>query len=72
MKLYSLKQIAETYGISVAMLKKLIANKQLTRVKVGNKNFISQDIIEAYILSNTIKVEDIKWHLDAKNTWIKL
>lgn len=60
MKLYSLKQIAETYGISVAMLKKLIANKQLTRVKVGNKNFISQDIIEAYILSNTIKVEDIK------------
>ena len=55
MKLHSLKGIAEKYGISVPMLKKLIQDNQLTRVKVGAKNFISENVIEAYIKLNTVE-----------------
>lgn len=55
MKLYSLKDISQRYGITVAMLKKLIANNQITRVKIGAKNFIADNIIEAYIEENTVK-----------------
>lgn len=57
MKLHSLKDIADKYGITVAMLKKLIQHNQITRVKVGNKNFISEDVMEEYIASNTIPAE---------------
>ena len=59
MKLYSLKDIAQRYGVTVAMLKKLIQHNQITRVKVGNKNFISEDVIEDYIASNTIEAKGI-------------
>ncbi len=55
MKLHSLKDIAKIYGITVPMLQKLIQNNQITRVKVGAKNFISEDIIEKYISDNTVK-----------------
>lgn len=57
MKLLSLKNIYDKYGISVPMLKKLIINNQITRVKVGAKNFISEEVIEEYIKSNTIDVK---------------
>ena len=53
MKMYSLKQIHEKYGITVSMLKKLIQNKQITVVKIGAKNFIKEIDIEAYIDGNT-------------------
>ena len=59
MKLYSLKDIAQRYGVTVAMLKKLIQHNQITRVKVGNKNFISEDVMEEYIASNTIEAKGI-------------
>ena len=57
MKLFSLKDISNRYGITIAMLKKLIQHNQITRVKVGNKNFISEDVMEEYIASNTITAE---------------
>lgn len=56
MKLNSLRETEEKYGVTVAMLKKLIANNQIERVKIGAKNFISEEVIEAYIEANTIKV----------------
>jgi len=56
-KLYSLKDVHDKYGISVGMLKKLILNNQITRVKVGAKNFISEDVIEKYITGNTIEAD---------------
>ena len=54
MKLHSLKDIATRYGISIPMLKKLISQNKITRVKVGAKNFISEEAIEDYINTNTI------------------
>jgi len=59
MKLYSLKGIYETYGISVPMLKKLIYNKQIAVTKVGNKNFIMDDTIEEYITKNTKEATNV-------------
>ena len=59
MKLYSLKGIHETYGISVPMLKKLIYNKQIAVTKVGNKNFIMDDTIEEYITKNTKEATNV-------------
>ena len=59
-KLYSLKEVSETYGIGLSMLQKMVLNKQITRVKVGNKNFISKDVIEKYITDNTIEAEHDK------------
>ena len=59
MKLYSLKGIYETYGISVPMLKKLISNKQITVTKVGNKNFILDDTIHEYINKNTKEATNV-------------
>ena len=55
MKMYSLRGVHEKYGITVSMLKKLIANKEITRVKIGAKNFIREDDIEAYIEKNTFR-----------------
>ncbi len=54
MKLHSLKDIASRYGISLPMLKKLISQNKITRVKIGAKNFIPEEVIEAYINANTI------------------
>ena len=55
MKMYSLKGVHDKYGITVSMLKKLIANGKITRVKIGAKNFIREDDIEAYIEKNTYR-----------------
>ena len=53
MKMYSLKGVNEKYGITVSMLKKLIANGKITVVKIGAKNFIKEQDIEKYIDDNT-------------------
>ena len=53
MKLYSLKGANEEYGITVAMLRKMIKNRDLSVTKIGNKNYIKRDDIEAYILDHT-------------------
>ena len=53
MKLYSLKGINENYGIGIPMLKKMIRERTISVVKVGNKNFIKKEDIEEYITTNT-------------------
>lgn len=55
-KLSSLKQIHDTYGISVSMLRKLISNKQLAVTKVGIKSFITADAIENFIQTSTKEI----------------
>ena len=57
MKLNNIKETSCKYGISEAMLKKLILNKQITRVKVGNKNYISDEVMLTYIEKNTISAD---------------
>ncbi len=59
MKLYSLKGINETYGITISMLKKLISTDKITVVKIGNKNFIKESDIEDYIERNTRTASDV-------------
>ena len=53
MKMYSLKDINSKYGISIPMLKKMVANRMITVVKIGTKNFIKESDIEQYIDANT-------------------
>ena len=53
MKMYSLKDINNKYGISIPMLKKMVANRMITVVKIGTKNFIKEADIEQYIEANT-------------------
>lgn len=55
MKLYSLKEIQDTYGIKVSMLKKLISNREITVVKIGVKNFIRAEDVEDYISTHTVR-----------------
>ena len=55
-KLRSIKEQSERSGISESMLKKLILNREIQRVKIGYKNFISDNVIDSYIDNNTIKV----------------
>ena len=56
-KLYSVRDMSAVSGISEAMIKKLIFNKEIEYVKVGTKNFIAENVILAYIERNTVKVE---------------
>ena len=58
MKMYSLRGVNEKYGITISMLKKLIANKMITVVKIGAKNFIKEQDIEDYIETNTRRAND--------------
>ena len=58
MKMYSLRGINDRYGITISMLKKLIANKQISVTKIGAKNFIKEEDIERYIEDRTIKAEN--------------
>ena len=51
--MYSLKDINNKYGISIPMLKKMVANRMITVVKIGTKNFIKESDIEQYIEANT-------------------
>lgn len=59
MKMYSLKEIKEEYGISIPMLRKMINNGVITVVKVGAKNFIKKTDMDEYIERNTIKAENV-------------
>ena len=56
--MYSLRGVNEKYGITISMLKKLIANKMITVVKIGAKNFIKEQDIEDYIETNTRRAND--------------
>lgn len=56
-KMYSIKSSSIETGISIAMIKKLIANKELSVVKVGNKNFIKESTLINYLNTRTIEGE---------------
>ena len=58
-KMYTLKQVHETYGISVSMLKKLIRNGELVAVKVGAKNFVEEVEIDGFIEKNRTGVKNV-------------
>ena len=58
-KMYTLKQVHETYGISVSMLKKLIRNGELVAVKVGAKNFVEEAEIDGFIEKNRTGVKNV-------------
>lgn len=52
--IFSLKEIEEMSSISLPMLKKMIANAQIERVKIGNKNHISRIELIRLLTENTI------------------
>lgn len=57
--MYSLRGVNDKYGISIPMLKKLVANEEITVVKVGNKNFIKEEDIHQYIDERTVRRRDV-------------
>jgi len=54
MVLLSIKDIDELNIIKKDMLKKLIYNREIEVVKIGNKNFISRQALIEYLKKNTI------------------
>jgi len=51
---FSIKQINDMQLIKSDMLKKLILNRKIEVVKIGNKNFISRTALIAFLEANTI------------------
>mgnify|MGYP003500813544 CR=1 FL=1 len=58
--LFPIKEIADLGIIKSDMCKKLIYNRQIEVVKLGNKNFISRIELSRYLQANTISTMDIK------------
>ena len=58
MKMYSISGVHEKYGLTISMIRKLIYTKQWTTTKIGNKNFLKEDMIERYIDRNTVRGSD--------------
>lgn len=54
--LFNLRQIEEIGLIKVDMLKKLIANRELEIVKIGNKIHITRSELIRFLVANTIAV----------------
>jgi len=52
--LFSIKQISDMNLIKSDMLKKLIYQRAIEVVKIGNKNFISRTALIAFLEENTI------------------
>ena len=52
--LFSIKEIAELGIIKNDMCKKLIYNREIEVIKLGNKNFISRAELIRYLQANTI------------------
>ena len=52
--LFSIKQINDMSLIKSDMLKKLIYQRAIEVVKIGNKNFISRTALIAFLEENTI------------------
>lgn len=55
--LYPFVEVAETFHCSLAMIRKLHANREIEVVKIGNKNFIKESEIKRFIDENTIPAE---------------
>jgi hypothetical protein len=54
--LFSIKQINDMNLIKSDMLKKLIYQRAIEVVKIGNKNFISKTVLIKFLEANTIPV----------------
>lgn len=54
--LFNLKDIEDMGLLKISMAKKLIANRELEFVKIGNKIHISRAELIRYLESNTIRV----------------
>ena len=52
--LFSIKEIADLGIIKSDLCKKLIYNRQIEVVKLGNKNFISRVELIRYLQANTV------------------
>ena len=52
--LFSIKEIDDMGLIKSDMLKKLIYNREIEVVKVGNKNFISRSVLILFLKENTL------------------
>lgn len=52
--LFNLRQIEDMGIVKISMAKKLITNKELEIVKIGNKIHISRDELLRFIEANTI------------------
>lgn len=52
--LFSIKEIADLGIIKSDLCKKLILNRKIEFIKLGNKNFISRAELIRYLQSNTI------------------
>lgn len=55
--LFNLRQIEEMGLIKVDMAKKLIANRSLEIVKIGNKIHITRSELIRFLVANTIAVD---------------
>jgi len=55
--LFSIKQISDMNLIKSDMLKKLIYQRAIEVVKIGNKNFISRTALIAFLEENTIPAD---------------
>ena len=61
--LFSIKEIADLGIIKSDLCKKLIFNRNIEVIKLGNKNFISRAELIRYLLSNTIPTVEIEENL---------
>lgn len=53
--LFSLREVEEMNIIKVDMAKKLISNREIEIVKIGNKNHIARVVLINYLTANTIE-----------------
>ena len=54
--LFNLKEIEEMGLIKICMAKKLISNRELEIVKIGNKIHIARSELIRYLVTNTIAI----------------
>ncbi len=52
--IFNLREIQKWKILNIPMAKKLIANRELEVVKIGNKLHISRAVLIEYLVSNTI------------------
>jgi hypothetical protein len=61
--LFSIKEIADLGIIKSDMCKKLIYNRKIEIIKLGNKNFVSRAELIRYLQTNTISSIEFKKNL---------
>lgn len=61
--LFSIKEINDLGIIKSDMCKKLIYNREIEVIKLGNKNFISRAELIRYLQTNTVSTIEFKRNL---------